>query len=68
MKQTEFDVAGCADVQMQLARPVRKGLIQLHGCGFEGGGNLGGTVKGRKRYETDFGIKLLNILLTLLSN
>lgn len=56
------------NVQMRLARPVKKGLIPLHSCGFEGGGNLGGTVEGGKRYETDFGIKLLNILLRLLSN
>ena len=55
-------------VQVRLARPVKKVLIQLHRCGFEGGGNLGGTVEGRKGYETDFGIKLLNILLTLVSN
>lgn len=56
------------NVRMRLARPIKKVLIQLHCCGFEGGGKLGGTVEGRKGYETDFGIKLLNILLTLLSN
>lgn len=53
-----FDVAG-HNVQMKLARPSRKGLIQLLICEFEGGGNLGGTVEERKGAETDFVVELL---------